>query len=132
MATATTHTPYQQLGGDQVLRQLVDRFYDIILTEPGVETVRDMHHADTTEVRDRLFDFLSGWLGGPSRYIEKHGHPRLRARHRFFSIGESERDQWMQCMYRALAETPMLPELRERLGQAFAQTADFLRNRPEH
>jgi len=131
MATATAQTPYQQLGGDQPLRHLVDRFYDIMLTEPGVEVVRDMHDADTTEIREKFFDFLSGWLGGPSRYIEKYGHPRLRARHRFFSIGESERDQWLLCMSKALAETPMDSTLRAYLEQAFAKTGDFLRNRPE-
>ena len=131
MATATAQTPYQQLGGDQPLRHLVDRFYDIMLTEPGVEVVRDMHDADTTEIREKFFDFLSGWLCGPSRYIEKYGHPRLRARHRFFSIGESERDQWLLCMSKALAETPMDSTLRAYLEQAFAKTGDFLRNRPE-
>lgn len=132
MATATAQTPYQQLGGDQPLRHLVDRFYDIMLTEPSVEIVHNMHDADTTEIREKFFDFLSGWLGGPSRYIEKHGHPRLRARHRFFSIGESERDQWLLCMSKALAETPMDSALRAHLEQAFAKTGDFLRNRPEY
>lgn len=78
MAIASEFIPYQQLGGDQPLRQLVDRFYDLMFSEPGVEIVRDMHNPDTREIRDRFFDFLSGWLGGPQRYIEKHGHSRLR------------------------------------------------------
>lgn len=132
MAIVTTLTPYQQLGGDQVLRQLVDCFYDIMLTEPGIEVVRNMHDADTTGIREKFFNFLFGWLGGPSRYIEKHGHPRLRARHRFFSIGASERDQWLLCMSKALAETPMDSALHEHLEQALSKTADFLRNRPEY
>ncbi|QFU11643.1 Group 2 truncated hemoglobin GlbO [Stutzerimonas frequens] len=100
-------TPYQELGGDEPLRRVVDRFYDLMLCEPDVAEVRDMHGSDTTQIRERLFDFLSGWLGGPSRFIEKHGHPRLRFRHRFFRIGVLERDQWMFCMRKALAETPM-------------------------
>jgi hemoglobin len=126
--TSTELSPYLQLGGDVPLRQLVDRLYDVMLSEPDVREVRDMHGADTTEIRERLFDFLSGWLGGPSRFIEKHGHPRLRVRHRFFRIGESERDQWMFCLRRALADTPMDASLRIRLEQAFAQMADHLRN----
>ena len=121
-------TPYQQLGGDTPLRQLVDRFYDVMLSEPSVETVRDMHGADTTQIRERLFDFLSGWLGGPSRFIEKHGHPRLRMRHRFFQIGEAERDQWMLCMRQALADITMDATLRVRLEQAIMQMAEMLRN----
>ena len=126
--TSLDLTPYQQLGGDGPLRQLVDRLYDVMLSESDVRVVRDMHGDDTTEIRERLFDFLSGWLGGPSRFIEKHGHPRLRVRHRFFRIGESERDQWMFCMRRALADTPMDASLRDRLEQALAQMADHLRN----
>lgn len=121
-------TPYQELGGDEPLRRLVDRFYDLMLCEPDVAEVRDMHGSDTTQIRERLFDFLSGWLGGPSRFIEKHGHPRLRFRHRFFRIGVLERDQWMFCMRKALAETPMDGGLRVRLEQAMANMADALRN----
>lgn len=93
--------------------------------------VRDMHNPDTREIRDRFFDFLSGWLGGPQRFIEKHGHPRLRARHLPFSIGKSERDQWLHCMNLALDDTPMDAELRAYLKDAFAKTGDFLRNRGE-
>ena len=131
MTTTPVLTPYQRLGGDAPLRQLVERFYDIMLTEPGVEEMRAMHDADTTLIREKFFDFLSGWLGGPQRYIEKHGHPRLRARHASFAIGARERDQWMLCMSRALGEVAMPAELREQLDQAFRQTADFLRNRAE-
>ena len=131
MTTTPVLTPYQRLGGDAPLRQLVERFYDIMLAEPAVETIRAMHDADTTLIREKLFDFLSGWLGGPQRYIEKHGHPRLRARHASFAIGARERDQWMLCMSRALDEVPMPAELRGQLEQAFLQTADFLRNRAE-
>ena len=87
--------------------------------------------ADTREIRDRFFDFLSGWLGGPQRFIEKHGHPRLRARHLPFSIGKNERDQWLHCMNLALDDTPMDAELRAYLKDAFAKTGDFLRNRGE-
>lgn len=131
MAIASELIPYLQLGGDQPLRQLVDRFYDLMFSEQGVEIVRDMHNPDTREIRDRFFDFLSGWLGGPQRFIEKHGHPRLRARHLPFSIGKSERDQWLHCMNLALDDTPMDAELRAYLKDAFAKTGDFLRNRGE-
>ena len=90
-----------------------------------------MHDPDTRLIRAKFFDFLSGWLGGPSRYVEKYGHPRLRARHLPFAIGVAERDQWLHCMNRALEQTPMDPALRAHLKQSFADTADFLRNRSE-
>ena len=75
--------------------------------------------------------FLSGWLGGPSLYIEKYGHPRLRARHLPFSIGIEERDQWLYCMAQALKTMDLDPLFAEQLMSSFAQTADFMRNRQE-
>ncbi len=121
---------YESLGGEQTLRALVDCFYDLMDTASEAAGIRALHPEDLTESRNKLFWFLSGWSGGPPMYIERFGHPRLRARHLPFAIGEAERDQWMWCMNRALEE--MLPEglLRIQLSQAFAQIADFMRNRP--
>ncbi|WP_410498495.1 group II truncated hemoglobin [Chitinibacter sp. S2-10] len=122
-------TPYELLGGDAVLRQLVDRFYDIMASDPRAAAIHAMHAPDSSLIREKFFDFLSGWLGGPQRFIEKYGHPRLRARHMPFAIGEAERDQWLLCMYQAMAQTPMSDELREHLEQAFYKTADFMVNK---
>lgn len=121
---------YESLGGEPTLRALVDRFYDLMDAAPEAAGIRALHPEDLTESRNKLFWFLSGWSGGPPMYIERFGHPRLRARHLPFSIGETERDQWMWCMNRALEE--MLPAglLRIQLSHAFAQIADFMRNRP--
>ncbi|WP_373975133.1 group II truncated hemoglobin [Chitinibacter sp. SCUT-21] len=121
-------TPYELLGGEAVLRKLVDRFYDIMETDQRAAGINAMHGKDTTLIREKLFEFLSGWLGGPQLFIEKYGHPRLRARHMPFSIGEAERNQWLLCMYQAMNEIPMSQELREHLEQAFFKTADFMRN----
>ncbi|PUB83406.1 MAG: hypothetical protein DBP02_11905 [gamma proteobacterium symbiont of Ctena orbiculata] len=81
--------------------------------------------------REKLFLFLSGWLGGPDLYVEKYGHPRLRARHLPFSIGIEERDQWIYCMREALSAMDLDAKLQEELNQAFFRTADFMRNRDE-
>ncbi|QLG87234.1 group II truncated hemoglobin [Chitinibacter bivalviorum] len=121
-------TPYELLGGEAVLRRLVDRFYDIMENDQRAAGIHAMHAKDTTLIRDKLFEFLSGWLGGPQLFIEKYGHPRLRARHMPFSIGEAERDQWLLCMYQAMSEIAMSDELREHLEEAFFKTADFMRN----
>jgi hemoglobin len=75
--------------------------------------------------------FLSGWLGGPQLYVEKFGHPRLRARHLPFSIGAAERDQWMLCMRQALTEQIADASLREQLDRKLADLADFMRNQAE-
>jgi hemoglobin len=109
----------------------VDRFYDLMDELDGVKELRAMHAANLKGSREKLFLFLSGWLGGPDLYIQKYGHPRLRARHMPFSIGVTERDQWMRCMNRAMQETGMDENLRQALGEALGKTADFMRNRPE-
>ncbi len=122
-------TPYDMIGGEAPLRALVDRFYDLMLLEPEFALLRSLHPEDLSEARNRLFWFLSGWLGGPQLYMERFGHPRLRARHLPFSIGEAERDQWVKCMVRAMEEMDVNEALRLRLGVNFFKTADFMRNR---
>ncbi len=120
---------YESIGGEQRLRALVDRFYDLMDTAPEAAGIRALHPENLTESRNKLFWFLSGWSGGPPMYIERFGHPRLRARHLPFSIGEAERDQWLWCMNRALEEQVTDGLLRIQLSHAFAQIADFMRNR---
>ena len=85
-----------------------DRFYALMDELPEAYAARKIHPADLTESGNKLFDFLSGWLGGPQRYIEKHGHPMLRRRHFPYAIGPQERDEWLLCMRLALEETPWL------------------------
>ncbi len=120
---------HEWLGGDAAVRALVDRFYDLMDLEPAYQALRLAHGPELTDARDKLYWFLSGWLGGPNHYIERFGHPRLRARHLPFSIGILERDQWLACMDQAMGEVAVDPELRERLKQAFFQTADWMRNK---
>ncbi|OLZ85841.1 hemoglobin-like protein [Chromobacterium violaceum] len=122
-------TPYQLLGGEGVVRWLTDRFYDIMDSEPSVKPLRDMHPADLAGSRQKLFMFLSGWLGGPSLYMEAFGHPRLRMRHMPFAVDEDARDQWMFCMRQAVSELVVEDWLKDKLLEAFHNTADFMRNR---
>ncbi|MTD32834.1 group II truncated hemoglobin [Paludibacterium denitrificans] len=124
-------TPYQLLGGEGVVRWLVDRFYDIMDSDPSVKALREMHPADLAGSRQKLFMFLSGWLGGPSLYMEAFGHPRLRMRHAPFPVDSSARDQWMYCMKKAVDELMVEEWLKQKLIEAFYNTADFMRNQPE-
>ncbi|MEF9995926.1 MAG: group II truncated hemoglobin [Burkholderiaceae bacterium] len=122
-------TAYSLLGGEAKLRALVDRFYDLMEIEPGYQVLRAVHGSDLAPARDKLFLFLSGWLGGPNLYIERYGHPMLRARHMPFPIASVERDQWLACMNQAMVECELDEDLRLRLVKAFFQTADWMRNR---
>lgn len=123
-------TPYDLLGGEAKLRELVERFYDLMDLEADYTGIRKLHPTDLARSREKLFMFLSGWLGGPGLYAERYGHPMLRARHLPFAIGTAERDQWMQCMMRAMEETGVGEQLRAALANAFFGTADWMRNQP--
>ena len=122
-------TLFEIIGGEARLRELVDRFYDLMDLEPGFADLRAMHPPSLDGSRDKLFWFLCGWSGGPNHFIERFGHPRLRARHLPFSIASKERDDWLRCMAQAMHELDMPQALQERLMHSFLQTADWMRNR---
>jgi hemoglobin len=121
-------TAYDWLGGETRVRELATRFYDLMDFEPKFAALRAAHGASLSEARERLFLFLSGWLGGPPLYVQTHGHPKLRARHLPFKIGVTERDQWVACMAQAMREIGVPEELYQRLIESFYNTADWMRN----
>ena len=127
--TTGTQTAFDRLGGEVMVRRLVDRFYDLMELEPAYAALRAMHPTTLEGSRDKLFWFLCGWLGGPDHYIQRFGHPRLRMRHMPFAIGIAERDQWLACMAQAMAELQLDAALAQRLAESFFNTADWMRNR---
>lgn len=124
-------THYELMGGDAGIRRLVDRFYDLMESSPEAANVRALHAASLRQSREKLYLYLTGWTGGPPVYVEKYGHPRLRARHLPFTIGVRERDEWLWCMDQAVDENPMPDDLRAALKQKLHELADFMRNAPE-
>lgn len=128
MTQDLTKTPYDLLGGKLVLLSLVDRFYFFMDTLPEAAGIRALHAADLDNAREKLFKFLSGWLGGPDLYISEFGHPRLRRRHFPFAIGQLERDQWMLCMNKALDEINIECGFRENIRAALQQLATHMIN----
>ena len=128
LAQMVTNPHYLMAGGEQGIQRLVDRFYQLMDELPEAREIRALHPADLSNAKNRLFMFLSGWLGGPPLYEERFGHPRLRQKHISFPIGEAARDAWMLCMTRALDDVVADAALRIHLTQSFFKTADFLRN----
>lgn len=124
-------TFFELLGGEQQVKELVDRFYDVMDQDPRAATIRAMHPQDLAGSREKLYMFLTGWTGGPQLYIERYGHPFLRRRHLPFSIGEAERDQWMYCMIKAMQEMGLEEKTMLKLAEALYGVADFMRNRAE-
>lgn len=117
------------MGGETGVRSLVDRFYDLMDASPEAAHIRALHAASLKASREKLFMYFSGWLGGPPLYEERYGHPRLRARHLPFPIAERERDEWLWCMDKALAEHAMPGALREHLRERLHALAHHMINR---
>lgn len=128
MQAETPLSHYDRIGGAEIVRALVHRFYQIMDELPESYGIRKMHAEDLKNSEDKLFKFLSGWMGGPQLYIQEYGHPMLRRRHLPFAISVSERDQWMTCMNQALQEVVTDDTLRKDLSNAFAGVADHMRN----
>lgn len=126
---AETENLYDEIKGASGVRELVDRFYDLMELEPEFAGIRAMHPTPLDSSRDKLFMFLSGWMGGPDLFVERFGHPRLRARHLPFAIGASERDQWLRAMAWAMEDVGIEESLRVRLLESFFRTADAMRNK---
>lgn len=124
----TEITPYQLMGGESALLSLVERFYFYMDILPEAQGIRQMHAESLASAKSKLFKFLSGWLGGPNLFIEEFGHPMLRKRHFPFAIGDSERDQWMMCMSRALTEVEMDDRLRKNIRNALQELATHMIN----
>jgi hemoglobin len=123
---------FELLGGEkngvENIRLLVETFYDVMDSDPKAAPLRAMHAADLTSAREKLFMFLTGWTGGPQLYIERYGHPMLRARHLPFAVDESARDQWMYCMIQAMVKLKMEERLMTKLAEQLYGVADFMRN----
>lgn len=124
-----TTSPYEQLGGAPVLRRLVDAFYDIMDSDPAAAGIRAMHGSDLTAIRGSLFDWLSGWSGGPALYNRRPDRKCIMSAHAPFPIGDAERDQWMSCMRQALTRLGLEDSVRALFEDGFSRLADALRNR---
>lgn len=122
-------TAFEAIGGETRVRALVDRFYDLMAMDERFAGIRALHPQALEGSRDKLFWFLCGWMGGPDHYVERFGHPRLRARHLPFPIASAERDQWLLCMAEAMADLEVPQPLFDRLLESFSGTADWMRNR---
>lgn len=122
----TEETLYDHIGETGFAR-LVRGFYAQVPDDPilGKMYPKD----DLAGAEERLRDFLIGRFGGPQRYIEQRGHPRLRMRHMPFAIDDAARNQWVLLMNRALDEAELPPEATALLREFFGSVATFLRNR---
>lgn len=124
----TDDASYQAAGGEAGIQQLVSDFYRIMDTDPVAKTIRNMHPKDISTSDDKLWRFLSGWLGGPNRYNETYGGISIPQAHATFPIGEAERDAWLHCMQQAVDLQPYAEDFKQYLMTQLAVPANRILN----
>lgn len=123
-------TLYERLGGEAGVRQLVQGFYDQMEIQAAASEILAMHH-DLADAREKLFEYYTGWFGGPPLFISKYGHPRLRARHMHVPIQVKHRDAWLGCLLPVLEEMQLTEDLKRDLLDKIVPMADHMRNQGE-
>jgi hemoglobin len=121
-------TLYSAVGGEQVIRRIVRRFYALMDELPEAKACRDVHPPSLEGSEQKLFEYLSGWLGGPQLYVAKYGHPMLRRRHFIAPIGAREREGWLLCFETALVECVEEEALRNAILQPIRRLAAHMQN----
>lgn len=124
-----TTTLYEAIGGDPTVRALTRRFYELMDSLPEAARCRAVHPPDLSGSEEKLYEYLTGWLGGPPIYVEKRGHPMLRRRHFIAEIGAAERDEWLLCFTRTLKDTVSHPQLREIILAPITRLAYHMQNK---
>ncbi len=124
----TPQTPYQILGMAGI-QHLANTFYDIMDSLPEAAGLRAMHATDLSPMKEKLAEYLTGWMGGPPLYADKYGTVCMTTPHEPYHIGPAERDQWLLCMDKALAQTGATAELVDMLKIPLFRIADAVRNK---
>jgi Truncated hemoglobins len=121
-------TMYHWIGGEEGVRKLVNRFYDIMDSDDEAKVIRAMHKEDLSDIRQGLFEYLSGWLGGPPLFVAKHGSPCITKQHQPYIIDQKASDAWMHCMKKAMQDVGIDAKYRDMLTPAFQRICDTLLN----
>jgi len=120
-------TPFDRIGGVAVLRRVVDRFYDLMETDPAYAELRDLHAADLKPMRGSLAGFLTGWLGGPRDWFDAHPGTCMMSMHATIPVNAATARQWREAMARALADAGAEAEVAGLMNAAFARMSENMR-----
>ncbi|NIJ53051.1 globin domain-containing protein [Dyadobacter arcticus] len=118
-------TLYERIGGDEALRKVTDKFYDLVFEH---ELISRLFKSDKDLIKEKQRLFLTQFLGGPQIYSDVYGHPMMRARHMPHTITEDDAIAWLQCMSEAVGHLPISKELKDELFDRFPRTAFFMVN----
>ena len=121
-------TIYERIGGEEGVRRFTRRFYAVMDSAPEAAACRAIHPESLAESEQKLFEYLSGWLGGPQLFVERRGPPMLRARHLHAPIGPEEIRGWLLCFRWALVDTVPDVEVRAAILPTIETLAAHMRN----
>jgi len=124
--------PYDLVGGGEIVRQLVGRFYDLMESDPAYAELRAMHAADLSPMRDSLSGFLTAWLGGPRDWFEQRPGACMMSMHRGMSIPEATAHQWSDAMRRAVTQCVPNAVIAAKMAEALGSLAHGMANDPAH
>jgi hemoglobin len=122
-------SPYEAVGGRDGVRLFVDRFYDLMASDPRYAALRALHAPDLTPMRASLAGFLSAWLGGPRDWFDERPGACIMSAHARIQINAETARQWTEVMAQALADSAVDPELATRMNEAFARMAEGMTRR---
>lgn len=128
MNDSTFISHYEQIGGEDMIKRLVEAFYNRVAKDPNLSPI---FPDDLTETARKQTQFLTQFLGGPPLYTDEHGHPRLRARHMPFEITPKRASAWLACMTEAMDEVGLDGSLREQFYSRLVMTAHHMVNHPD-
>jgi hemoglobin len=115
---------YEKIGAIN-LQKLVDRFYDLVFTS---EIIGPLFKINKEEIKQKQFEFLTQFLGGPQLYSEKYGHPKMRMRHLPHAITDEARIEWLRCMKIAIDTLDLSDDLKVQFYNCFPQVAQHMVN----
>lgn len=124
---------YDLIGGEEGIKKLVNMFYDIVETNPEGHKLHLLHLRGNGIAHSRVeqFNFLSGFLGGPKLYVEKHGHSNVRSMHEHVEINSEAKEIWLKCMSMAIDNVGIAPTIKDKLMSNFTVIAERLVNRSD-
>jgi hemoglobin len=118
-------TSLYELIGEERLRMLLDRFYDLVFANPQIG---HLFKTDKAVIKEKQRLFLTQFFGGPALYSHQYGHPKLRARHLPHPISEEDAAVWLSCMSEALATLDLEEAVKDEIFKRLLPTAMFMVN----
>lgn len=130
MTVGAQKSLYDEIGGDEGVHRLVENFYNIVETDAAAKKLHILHLRGNgiANAKQEQHLFMSGFLGGPKLYLEKHGHANLKTMHAHVELDEESKDIWLSCMEKAMSAVSMTEDIQQKLMLIFKPVAERLVN----